>query len=94
MSKRLDTASIIQRETPQILGKGRKRMRGGQPGNRNAVSHGRYSAPVRAERRAAAEERAKQNREWLKTIPKSDYAAICVAIEAHRRDQSRKVSVR
>lgn len=90
----LDTGSIIQRETPQILGKGRKRMRGGQPGNQNAVTHGRFSAPVRAARVAAAEERAQQHREWLKTIPKTDYAAICVAIEAHRRDQSRKESVR
>jgi hypothetical protein len=77
-----DTGSIIQRETPQILGKGRKRMRGGQPGNQNAVTHGRFSAPVRAARVAAAEERAKQHREWLKTIPKTDYGAICDAIRA------------
>jgi hypothetical protein len=78
----LDTGSIIQRETPQILGKGRKRMRGGQPGNQNAVTHGRFSAPFRAARVAAAEERAKQHREWLKTIPKTDYGAICDAIRA------------
>jgi hypothetical protein len=75
-----DTGSIIQRETPQILGKGRKRMRGGQPSNQNAVTHGRFSAPVRAARVAAAEERAQQHREWLKTIPKTDYGAICDAI--------------
>jgi len=41
-----------------------------------------------------AEETSDWHREWLNTIPKTDYAAICVAIEAHRRDQSRKESVR
>jgi hypothetical protein len=40
-----------------------------------------------APRIAAAQERAKQDREWLKTIPKTDYAAICAAIKAHRRDR-------
>jgi hypothetical protein len=30
---------------------------------------------------AAAEERAQQHREWLKTIPKTDYGAICDAIK-------------
>ena len=94
MSKRLDTGSTIQRETPQILGKGRKRMRGGQPGNQNAVTHGRFSAPVRAARVAAAEERAKHHREWLKTIPKTDYGAICDAIKAHRSSQPRADRVR
>jgi hypothetical protein len=64
-------------------------MRGGQPGNRNAVTHGQFSAPVRAERRAAAEVRAQQNREWLKAMPKTDYGAICAAIRPHRRDQNR-----
>jgi hypothetical protein len=81
----LDTGSIIQRETPQVLRKGRKRMvrkRGGQPGNQNAVTHGRFSAPVRAVRVAAAEERAQQHREWLKTMPKTDYGAICDVIRA------------
>src|SRR5204863_8443043 len=29
------------------------RRRGGQPGNQNAVKHGRFSAPVRAARRKA-----------------------------------------
>jgi hypothetical protein len=41
---------------------------------------GIFSEPVRAARRAAAEQRATQHREWLKTIPKTDYGAICVAI--------------
>jgi len=34
------------------------RKRGGQPGNQNAVKHGRHSAPVRAARLAAWEEPA------------------------------------
>jgi hypothetical protein len=97
MCKRLDTVSITQRQIPQVLRKGRKRMfrrkKGGQPGNRNAVTHGRYAAPTPAELDAAAEE-DRRHREWMKTMPKTDYAAICVAIEAHRRDQSRKESVR
>jgi hypothetical protein len=59
------------------------RRRGGQPGNQNAVAHGRFSAPQRAQRVAAAAERNKQHREWLKTIPVTDYGAICGAI---RRD--------
>jgi uncharacterized protein YjcR len=83
-----DTGSITQRETPQYLGKGRKRMRGGQPGNQNAVTHGRFSKPVRAARRAAAEHREKQHQDWCKTIPKTDYGAICDAIKAHRRNPS------
>jgi hypothetical protein len=81
-----DTGSIIQRETPQNSRKLGKRMRGGQPGNQNAVTHGRFSAPVRAARRAAAEQRARQHREWTKTMPKTDYGAICDAI---RRDAGR-----
>ena len=65
------------------------RRRGGQPGNQNAVTHGRYSAPVRAKRRAVAEERAKQNRAWLKTMPKTDYGAILDTIKAHSRNNPR-----
>jgi uncharacterized protein YjcR len=65
------------------------RRRGGQPGNQNAVTHGRFSAPQRAKRIAAAEEQAKQHREWMKTMPKTDYGAICAAIRPHRRDQNR-----
>jgi uncharacterized protein YjcR len=67
-------------------------MRGGQPGNQNAVTHGRFSEPKRAQRRAAAEQRAKQHSEWMKTLPATDYGAICAAIKAHRRDLSRNGS--
>jgi hypothetical protein len=56
------------------------RKKGGQPGNQNAVTHGRFSGPVRAARRVAADLRQKQHREWLKTIPKTDYGVICEAI--------------
>jgi hypothetical protein len=65
------------------------KRRGGQPGNQNAVTHGRFSEPVRAARRASAEQRQKQHQEWGKTLPKTDYLAICDAIKAHRRDPSR-----
>jgi hypothetical protein len=80
-----DTGSIIQRETPQNSRKPGKRMRGGQPGNQNAVTHGRFSAPVRVARRAAAEQRARQHREWMKAMPRTDYGAICDAINAQGR---------
>jgi hypothetical protein len=69
------------------------RRKGGQPGNQNAVTHGRFSEPVRAVRRAAAEERAKQHREWLKTIPATDYGAICEAIRRAASSASTNVRV-
>lgn len=55
---------------------------GGQPGNENAITHGRHSRRRRAERAAEAAERAQQHREWMQAIPKTDYRAICAAIEA------------
>ena len=68
------------------------RKRGGQPGNQNAVTHGRHSAPVRAARLAAFKEkhvawREKQrlSDEWIKTVPKTDYPAICGGLRALRR---------
>jgi hypothetical protein len=72
------------------------RKKGGQPGNQNAVTHGRYSAPRRASRRAAAEERAAQDREWLMAMPKTDYGRICdtIASEKARRGRQRAANVR
>jgi hypothetical protein len=61
-----------------------KRKRGGQPGNRNALKHGRHSAPLRAARRAAVlaadEERRISSQRWAEQMPSTDYAAICQAI--------------
>jgi uncharacterized protein YjcR len=54
--------------------------KGGQPGNQNAVKHGRFSAPVRTARRAAWEDRERRSAEWMKTMPKTDYGAICDGI--------------
>ena len=67
------------------------RKRGGQPGNSNAVTHGRYSAPRRAERKAAAEERERHSQEWQATIPQTDYGAICDAIKA--RPAARRATI-
>jgi hypothetical protein len=53
------------------------RKRGAQPGNQNAVTHGRHSAPVRAARLAARLEEQRRSDEWMKTIPATDYGAIC-----------------
>jgi hypothetical protein len=57
-----------------------KRNRGGQPGNQNAVKHGRHSAPVRAARRAAVlalyEESKRKSDEWIRSRPPTDYGAI------------------
>jgi hypothetical protein len=77
------------------LSKRMVRQRGGQPGNTNAVTHGRHSRAKRAERLAAFEERRARERAWWRDNPppKTDYAAICAAIKSHRREQSRKGSV-
>jgi hypothetical protein len=53
-----------------------RRKRGGQPANRNAVKHGRYSASVRA----ADEERRARAQAWAAQMPVTDYAAICEGI--------------
>ena len=61
----------------------------GQPSNQNAVKHGRYSVPLRAARlaavRAAFKERQRLSDEWIKTIPETDYDAICEGLRALRR---------
>jgi uncharacterized protein YjcR len=50
--------------------------KGAQPGNTNAVTHGRYSAARRGERLEAARKAAERHREWLATLPQMDYGAI------------------
>ena len=66
-----------------------ERKRGGQPGNKNAIKHGRYSVPLRAARlaavRAAWKEKQRLSDEWIKTVPKTDYAAIALAGKLARR---------
>ena len=66
-----------------------KLKRGGQPGNQNAVRHGRNSASVRAARRAAAlalyEENKRRSAEWVKLCPPTDYAAIVDRLRELRR---------
>jgi hypothetical protein len=61
-----------------------KRKPGAQPGNLNAVKHGRHSAPVRAKRRAAAlaaaEEQRISSQRWAELMPVTDYATICEGI--------------
>ena len=63
-----------------------KRKRGAPLGNQNALKHGRYSPRVKAERLAAVQaafkEKQKRSDEWIKSQPKTDYAAICDAIRA------------
>lgn len=64
------------------------RKRGGQPGNDNALRHGRYSFRKRAERRAKvlakAEIRRRQEAERAASVPPTDYGAICDAIGAEK----------
>jgi hypothetical protein len=66
-----------------------ERKRGAQLGNKNAMKHGRYSVPLRAARlaavRAAFKERQRLSDEWIKTAPKTDYAAIVEGLRAVRR---------
>jgi uncharacterized protein YjcR len=63
-------------------GKGVSDCSAARPGNQNAVTHGGFSAPERAERRAAAQVREIQHREWMAAMPKTDYATICTRIHA------------
>jgi hypothetical protein len=56
------------------------RRKGGQPGNQNAVSHGRYSAETRAQRLAEAAQRRTAADEWLAKIPTWDWHATCAEI--------------
>jgi hypothetical protein len=64
------------------------RKRGGQPGNENAVKHGRFRASVRAERRAAllaaAEQRRIIEQAWAAKAPVIDYGAICATIRRYK----------
>jgi hypothetical protein len=60
------------------------RKRGGQPGNENAVTHGRHSRRRRAEREAEAAECQRKHQEWIATIPPTDYGAICDAMAAEK----------
>ena len=66
-----------------------RRKRGAQPGNRNALRHGRYSVPLRAARlaalQAAVKERQQRLGEWFKTVPETDYNAIVDELRALRR---------
>lgn len=60
------------------------RKPGGQPGNENAMKHGRFSVKKRAERRAKRQvidaERQRQHAEWMAKMPKTDYGRICAKI--------------
>ena len=64
------------------------RKRGGQPGNENALKHGRYSPRRRAERRARHvaefEEKQRKAAAWMASMPITDYGAICDAIAADK----------
>ena len=77
-------------------GPSRKRMpnrkRGGQPGNGNAIKHGRFSASVRAARLAAWEEQQRRSDEWMKRIPETDYGAIVDNLRAlkQRKEAARQ----
>lgn len=63
-----------------------ERKRGGQPGNANAMKHGRYSVPKRAERRAISlarhQEEQRQHATWMATMPATDYSAITDRLRA------------
>ncbi len=57
------------------------RKRGGQPGNQNAVTHGRHSAPRKVQRAIEAVQRRRREAEWEAKIPVTDYGAICAQIQ-------------
>ena len=62
---------------------------GGQPGNQNAVKHGRHSAPVRAARLAALAKQQRRSDEWCRSQPAIDYSAICEGIRRSAREKNR-----
>lgn len=90
-------------DIPQILRIRSKRMpaakrtRGGQPGNFNALKHGRRSPRKRAQRRALVEARLREEQArsaaWAARMPKTDYGAICDAIRCRRGPESREDSL-
>ena len=57
------------------------RKRGAQLGNRNAVTHGQYSAEARAQRLAQAAQRRTASDEWMAKIPTWNWHATCAEIE-------------
>jgi len=67
------------------------KRRGAQPGNQNALKHGRYSVPLRAARlaahRAALKEREERADECIKTVQQTDYNAIVDGLRALRRSK-------
>jgi hypothetical protein len=70
------------------------RKKGGQPGNRNAVSHGRYSAETRARRIAQAEQRRTVSDEWVAKIPTWDWHATCAEIERSAASNKPRAAIR
>jgi len=66
------------------------RKRGGQPGNQNAVTHGRHSVPVRAARLAASAEQQRRSDEWCRSQPQIDYGKI---IDGLRVLKQRKAAI-
>lgn len=73
------------------------RRRGAQPGNQNALKHGRYSVPLRAARLAAngaaSKEREQRAEEWIKIVPQTDYDAIVDGLRALRRAKAAAIDV-
>jgi hypothetical protein len=63
------------------------RKRGGQPGNQNATTHGRFSAPVRIARIAAYKEQRCRSAEWTKKMPQTDYGAIVDGLRALKQQK-------
>ena len=61
-----------------------QRKRGAQPGNQNAVKHGRTRKAYRQQRRAEAlarwEAEQERSRAWIAAMPATDYGAICDTI--------------
>ncbi|MBR1190073.1 hypothetical protein [Bradyrhizobium sp. AUGA SZCCT0160] len=65
-----------------------KRKRGAQPGNWNALKHGRRSPRKRSERRAAHlvqfEARRAREKAWADAAPKIDYGKVADMIAADK----------
>jgi hypothetical protein len=74
---------------PRVIRYERKRL--ALLGNQRAVKHGYYCRSAREARwakwQALLEEDRRRSAEWARTIPQTDYGAICEAIDRERREK-------
>jgi uncharacterized protein YjcR len=66
--------------------------RGGQPGNTNAVKHGRFSKATREAHPQAVAAREARSREWMAAAPKVDYGRVLDELARLQREAAAATS--